>query len=55
MKLKFTWWSAVIGILLLAMILSILGVIKVDAISIFWIVVTVACVWAMIRLVFTKR
>lgn len=54
MKLKFSWWSAAIGFLMIMIALSVAGIINVDATGIFWIVVTIACIWAMFRLFLKK-
>ncbi|MCD1293583.1 hypothetical protein CUJ83_01045 [Methanocella sp. CWC-04] len=54
MDIKFSWWSAVIGLMLLLMILSVIGIVQVNTMDIFWIVVTVACIWAIMRLFFPK-
>lgn len=55
MKLRLTWWSIAIGLVLLAMILSLLGIIHIDVIGLFWIVVTIACVWTIMKIFFSGK
>lgn len=56
MKLKFSPWSAVLGLLILLMIASILGLVPyVTPMNVFWLVVTVACVWAIMTIFFGKK
>lgn len=55
MKLKLSWWSIALGLLALLIIFSMFGIVKLDAWSIFWLAVTVFCVWAIMRLFFPKK
>jgi hypothetical protein len=55
MKLKFSPWSAALGFLILVMIASILGWVPLTYWNVFWIVVTVACVWAIMRIFFPEK
>jgi hypothetical protein len=55
MKLKFSPWSAALGFLILVMVASILGLIPLTYWNVFWIVVTVACVWAIMRIFFSEK
>lgn len=55
MKPRLSPWVIILGLLLLAEIGSMLGIIPIDPINIFWLVVTVACVWAIMRFLFTKK
>lgn len=56
MKLKLSPWSAILGLLLLLMVASILGLVPyLTATHIFWIAVTVACVWLIMRVFFSGK
>lgn len=56
MKLKFSPWSAVLGFLVLLMIASILGLVPyVTPMNVFWLVVTVFCFWAIMKLFFSEK
>lgn len=55
MKLRFSPWSVALGLLLLLMIASLLGLVPLTSWNIFWMVVTVACVWAIMRIFFPEK
>lgn len=56
MKLKLSPWSVVLGLLILLMIASILGMVPyVSPMNVFWLVVTVACVWGIMTIFFPKK
>jgi hypothetical protein len=56
MKLKFSPWSVVLGLLILLMIASILGLVPyVTPMGVFWLVVTVTCIWAITTIFFPKK
>lgn len=55
MKVKLSLWSAAIGALLLLLALNLLGVVHVDAWGIFGLAVTIACVWAIDKIFFSRR
>ncbi len=55
MKLRLSPWSAILGLLLLLMVASFLGLVPLTATQIFWIVVTVACVWLIMRVFFSGK
>jgi hypothetical protein len=55
MNLKLSWWSIALGLLALLIVFSIFGIVKLDAWSIFWLAVTVFCVWAIMRTFFPKK
>lgn len=55
MNLKLSWWSIALGLLALLIVFSMLGIVTLDAWSIFWLAVTVFCVWAIMRLFFPKK
>ncbi|HTY89847.1 MAG TPA: hypothetical protein VMC84_01595 [Methanocella sp.] len=56
MKLTFSPWSAALGLLVLLMIASILGLVPyVTPISVFWLVVTVFCLWAIKKIFFSEK
>ncbi len=55
MKLKFNPWIAAVGLLLVLMILSFFGMIPVKPFDIFWLVITVACVWAIMKIFFSDK
>jgi hypothetical protein len=56
MKIKLSPWSIVIGLLVILMALSMLGVVPyVTPMNVFWLVVTVATVWLIIRVFFSEK
>lgn len=55
MKLRFTPWVIALGLLLLAELGSLLGILPISSIDIFWLAVTVACVWGLMTFVFPKK
>jgi len=56
MKIKLSPWSAVLGLLMLLMIASILGLVPyVTPMNVFWLVVTVACLWGIKTIFFPKK
>ena len=55
MKPRFTPWVIVLGFLLLAEIGSIFGIIPISTMDIFWLAVTVACVWAIMKFLLPKK
>ncbi len=56
MKLKLSPWSIVLGLLILLMIASILGMVPyVSPMSVFWLAVTVACIWGIKTIFFPKK
>jgi hypothetical protein len=55
MKPRFTPWVLVLGLLLLAEIGSIFGIVPISSMDIFWLVVTVACIWAIMKFLLPKK
>ncbi len=55
MKLRFSPWVIVLGLLLLAEIGSIFGIIPISTMDIFWLAVTVACIWAILKFLLPKK
>ena len=55
MKPRFTPWVLVLGLLLLAEVGSIFGIIPVSTMDIFWLAVTVACIWAIMKFLLPKK
>ncbi len=55
MKLKFNPWIAAMGLLLVLMILAFFNMIPIHPFDIFWLVITVACVWAIMKIFFSDR
>jgi hypothetical protein len=55
MKLKLSPWSAVLGFLILLMVASILGILPLTPMEVFWIVLLVACVWLIVRVFFSGK
>jgi uncharacterized membrane protein YuzA (DUF378 family) len=55
MKVKFSPWSIALGLLVLVMIASILGWVPLTPWNVFWIVVTVASVWAIMKIFFSEK
>lgn len=55
MKLKFSPWIAALGLLLVLMILSYFSMIPIKPWDIFWLVITVACVWAIMKMFFSDN
>jgi len=46
MRLRFSWWSAVLGLLVLVLVAAMFGWIPyVTPTNVFWLAVTVFCVW----------
>ena len=55
MKLRFSPWVIVLGLLLLAEIGSIFSIIPISTMDIFWLAVTVACIWAILKFLLPKK
>ena len=56
MKLKFSWWSAILLLLVLLMVASLFGWVPyVTPTNIFWLVITVFCVWLIMRIFFSEK
>lgn len=55
MRLKLSPWSAALGLLLLLMIASMLGLVPLTPWNVFWIVLLVACVWLIMRVFFSGK
>ena len=56
MKLKFSWWSAILLLLILLMVASLFGVVPyVTTMDIFWLVITVFCVWLIMKVFFSEK
>ena len=57
MKPRFTPWVIVLGLLLLAEFISIINpsVIPISSMDIFWLAVTVACIWAIMKFLLPKK
>ena len=51
-KIRLSPWSIALGLLVLVMIAAILGIVPLTPWNVFWIVVTVFCVWAIMRFLF---
>jgi hypothetical protein len=56
MKIKLSPWSVILGLLILLMVASMLGLVPyVSPMNVFWLVVTVACVWGIMTIFFPKK
>jgi hypothetical protein len=55
MKPRFSPWVIILGLILLAEIGSVFGIIPVSPMDIFWLAVTVACIWAILKFVLPKK
>ncbi len=55
MKPRFTPWVIVLGFLLLVEIGSVLGIIPIGIMDVFWLAITVACIWAIMKFLWPKK
>ncbi len=56
MGLKFSPWSVVLGLLVILMVAAILGLVPyVSPMNVFWLAVTVFCVWGIMKLFFSEK
>ena len=55
MDIKFSPWSALIGLLFLLMIASMLHLLPITYWFFFWLVIIVACIWALKRIFYPEK
>ncbi len=55
MKLRFTPWVIILGLLLLAELCSLFGILPISSIDIFWMAVTVACLWGIATFLLPRK
>jgi hypothetical protein len=55
MRVRLSAWVAILGLLLLVMLAAVLRLLPISPWDVFWLFVTVACVWAIVRIFYTEK